>query len=194
MFRTGHVPAHKGKSITTDPVKTSTDVQKIKDVLALDPRGLALWTLATNTMLRSGDLVQLRWDELHDQPDGSITLKLLEGKTDKRRVISIPPQAANVIRVWRDLCFSEFVFSGQRGQLTTAAWGRMVKHWAQLAGLQGRFCGHSTRKTGVRIRYDEHNVKLATLMHMLNHTSEATTLVYMGRMTEEVNKAYAISV
>ena len=189
-FTKGHVPVHKGKSTTADPVMESATAAKIKGLLEGKTRDLALWTLATNSMLRVGDLISLRWDELHD--DGHvITIKLLEGKTDKRRVIPLAPTVSTILRAWRATCENEYVFSGQRGRLTAAAWSRMVKFWCHAVGLEGNFSSHTARKTGVRIRYDEHGVSLATLMHMLNHTSEATTLIYMGRMQADVAEAYS---
>lgn len=189
-FAHGHTPAHKGKSTTADPVMTSEVVAQIKDLLQDKPRDLALWTLATNSMLRAGDLLNIQWDDIED--DGNVmTLTLLEGKTKKRRVIPLAPPVSTLLRIWRELCASEFVFSGQRGQLTTAAWSRLIKSWCQAVGLEGNFSSHTARKTGVRIRYDEHDVSLATLMHCLNHTSESTTLIYMGRMQADVAAAYA---
>lgn len=193
MFKTGHVPAHKGKVTTTDPIKTGDKVAKIKAHLANDVRGLALWTLATHSMLRSSDLVKLKWEDLHEGEDGGCEIRIHEKKTGKIRTIALPKAVCAVLFAWRAECEHPNIYSGQRGALTTATWGRMVKDWCTAAGFEGNFSGHTARKTGVRVRYDEHGVKLATLMHMLNHSSEATTLIYMGRMQEEVKQAYSVS-
>lgn len=193
MFKTGHIPSHKGKVTTTDPIKTGANVAMIKAHLADDVRGLALWTLATHSMLRSGDLVNLQWEDLHEGENGGCEIRLHEQKTGKIRVIALPRSVCEVLFAWRAICDHSYIYSGQRGPLTTATWGRMVKDWCNAAGFEGNFSGHTARKTGVRVRYDEHDVKLATLMHMLNHSSEATTLVYMGRMQEEVKQAYSVT-
>lgn len=192
MFKVGHVPSHKGKVTTTDPIKSSAEIALIKQHLANDVRGLALFTLSIHSMLRSSDLVNLTWDDLHETADGC-EIRLHEQKTGKLRTVALTHSVCSTLKAWRAECESEFIYSGQRGQLTTSAWGRMIKSWALAVGLTGNFSGHSARKTGVRVRYDEHGVKLSTLMHMLNHNSEATTLVYMGRMTEEVKQAYSVS-
>jgi integrase len=193
MFKTGHIPAHKGKVITTDPIKTGEKVAQIKALLVNDVRGLALWTLATHSMLRSGDLVNLKWEDLHEGEDGGCEIRLHEQKTGKLRVIALPKAVCQVLFRWRAQCDHSYIYSGERGPLTTATWGRMIKGWCLDAGFKGNFSGHTARKTGVRVRYDEHGVKLATLMHMLNHGSEATTLIYMGRMQEEVKQAYSVT-
>lgn len=188
-FAKGHLPSHKGKSTTTDPIKTPELVAKVKDLLAKDVRGLALWTVAINSALRSGDLCSLTWDDTDD--DGTlITLRVLEGKTKKPRMIPLNQGASSALRAWRARCDSPFIYSGQRGALTTAAWGRMVKHWCEQVGLEGNFCGHTARKTFVRIQHDHFGTSLPVLMTVLNHSSERQTLTYMGRLGDDVKQAY----
>jgi integrase len=127
--------------------------------------------------------------------DGTvITLRVLEGKTKKPRTIPLNAEASRALRAWRATCQSEFIFSGQRGQLTTAAWGRMIKHWCRSLGLEGNFSGHTARKTFVRIQHDVHGTTLPVLMTVLNHSSERQTLTYMGRLGDDVLKAYANSI
>lgn len=193
MFVAGHTPKHKGQRTTTDPLKTGAAVAKVKTLLQGEVRDFALWVVACNSMLRAGDLVKLTWENCED--DGEhITLRLLQGKTKKPIAVPLPADVSAALRAWRAQCDSEYIYSGQRGSLTVATWGRMVKAWCHAVGYEGNFSSHTCRKTGVRVRYDEHGTSLATLMHMLSHTSEATTLIYMGKMTDEVQQAYAVSV
>ena len=187
-FVAGHTSPNKGRTVTTDPVKTLADVQKVKAVVQGDARDYALWLVATHTALRPSDLVSLRWEDLYDNE-----LRVKERKTGKVRAIPLPEPVLDALRAWRRLCESEHIYSGQRGALTTATWGRMVKSWCEQAGLVGRFSGHSARKTFVRVHHDELGTSMATLMTILRHSSERTTLVYMGRMADDVSKAYAQS-
>lgn len=190
MFKSGHKPPHSGKQTTTDPIKALEVVQSIKQ--RLSGRDLALWSVAVNSALRAGDLVGLAWDDTDD--DGStITLKLLEGKTKKRRVIPLNAETSGYLRSWRYSCESVYIYSGQRGQMTTASWGRMVKGWCENVGLKGNFASHTTRKTFVRIQHDHFGTKMATLMEVLNHSSERMTMKYMGRLSDDVLKAYGNS-
>jgi integrase len=189
MFIKGHVPTHKGRTTTTDPVKDPAVVAKIKALLADDVRELALWTVAINSALRSGDLCALTWDDTRD--DGEhIEIHVLEGKTKKPRVIPLNAEASRVLRAWRAQCDSPFIYSGQRGQITVATWGRMVKAWCEAVGLTGNFSGHTARKTFVRIQHDHYGTSLPVLMTVLNHSSERQTLTYMGRLGDDVVKAY----
>lgn len=186
MFKLGHIPTHKGRTTTTDPVKTLADVQKVKSVVHGHTRDYALWMVATHTALRAGDLCRLRWEDLHDN-----VLRVLEGKTKKPRQIPLPPTVMDALLAWRAQCEDEHIYSGQRGAITTATWGRMVKHWCEQAGLVGSFAAHTTRKTFVRVHHDEVGTSMATLMTILNHASERQTLQYMGRLADDVQAAYA---
>ena len=59
-FKPGHVPAHTGKTIAADPIRDSETVGRVKALLAGRTRDLALFTLAVNSMLRSGDLSMVK--------------------------------------------------------------------------------------------------------------------------------------
>jgi integrase len=74
--------------------------------------------------------------------------------------------------------------------MSTETWSRLIKGWCAAAGLEGRFSSHTARKTFVRLQHDEYGVPLTTLMHILNHSSEARTMVYMEKMTDDVSQAY----
>jgi integrase len=189
MFEAGHTPSHKGKTTTVDPIKTLDGVVKVKELLKGHVRNKALFVVAVNSALRAGDLTNLKWEDAHD--DGvNITLRVLEGKTKKPRTIPLNGDASQALREWRAKCDSEFIYSGQRGALTTAQWGRMIKSWCKDAGLEGQFASHTARKSFVRIQHDEFNTSLTTLMVILNHSSPTQTLTYMGRMADDVTKAY----
>jgi integrase len=188
-FKTGHTPSSKGKTTTSEPIRDPQKVAEIKELLKDSERDLALWTLALNTALRAGDLVNLTWDDIND--DGhSITLTVLEGKTKKRRVIPLNPASSFVLRAWRANCESGYIFSGQRGQMSTEGWSRLVKSWCKSVGLEGNFSSHTTRKTFVRLQHDVHGTSLTTLMHMLNHSTPQQTKIYMGKMDDDVLTAY----
>jgi integrase len=189
-FTHGHVPAHKGKSTTTDPIKDIVVVAQVKELLKDNVRDLALFTLAVNSAFRVGDLCNLTWDDCLD--DGTtIILKVLEGKTKRPRVVPLNSTASEALRAWRRECNSPFVFSGQRGRMTTATFGRMVKDWCSKVGLQGSFAAHSTRKTWVRLQVDHFGTSLPVIMTAVGHRSEAQTLHYCGKLGDEVTKAYA---
>lgn len=193
MFKQGHVPKHKGKTTTTDPIKDIAVVATVKENLKANVRDLALFTLAVNSAFRVGDLCNILWEDVLD--DGvTMTLKVLEGKTKKPRVVPLNPSTSTILRAWRGQCENEYIFSGQRGRLTTATFGRMVKQWCKDAGIQGSFCAHTTRKTWVRLQVDHFGTSLPVIMTAIGHRSEAQTLHYCGKLGDEVLVAYSNSI
>lgn len=191
-FLPGHTPSHTGKTTTTDPIKTMDDLSKVKVLVQDDVRLHALWAVATNSALRASDLVSLTWSDAHD--DGSaVTLIVKERKTYKRRVVTLNTATSKALRAWRDECAFDHIFSGQRGAMTVGSWGRIVKDLCSRAGLDGRHCSHTCRKTWVRLQLDEFGTSLSTLMFALNHSTERQTLAYAGRLGDDVAAAYSNS-
>ena len=189
MFSNGHTPSHKGQITTTDPIR-GDDIQKVRRHLQMRPRDLALWSLGTNTALRAGDLLALRWSDIED--DGErITLLVKEQKTGNLRRIVLNPAASADLRCWRECSTSAVIFESQRGgALTVAAVGRMLKHWAKEAGVTAkRVSSHSMRKTWVRAHADR-GVPLHKLMWALGHSSERQTAAYCGLLVDEVAELY----
>lgn len=190
MFAEGHTPAHKGRTTTTDPITDIAVVAKIKRLLEENVRDLALWTVAVQSAYRVGDLCRLRWIDTTD--DGTtITLRVLEGKSKRPRIVPLPPQASHALRMWRYECDSEFIFSGKRGQLTTATFGRMVKEWCRRAGVQGQYAAHTTRKTWVRLQVDHFGTSLPVVSTAIGHHDVTQTLRYCGKLQDGVRQAYA---
>lgn len=189
MFVKGHEPAHKGRIVTVDPIR-GDDIKRVREHLRTRPRDLAIWSVGTNCALRSGDLLALRWTDLKDDA-GRFTILLREQKTGKVRRIVLNTIASSDLRVWQTLSKSDYVFSGQRGPLTVASLGRMLKTVAKEAGVSAqRVSTHSLRKTWVRAQHEVHKVPLYVLSQALGHASEAQTRVYMGLLADGVAEAY----
>lgn len=191
-FTAGHVPAHKGRITTTQPF-TPDAVAKLKHHLRDDPRGLAILSLGINSALRVGDICNLKVDDLTDLPDGRTEVVIRERKTKKLRRLVLNAPTAQTLRTY--LASKRYknlhVFEGTRGPLTVGFVERLIKEWTKAVGLEGRYSGHSTRKTFARSRYEQ-GVSLATLMTALNHSSERITLGYIAVLPEEVESAYRI--
>ena len=189
MFNPGHKPAHKGHIVTTDPIR-GDDIRRVRDYLRHRPRDLAIWSVGTNCAMRAGDLLALQWSDLEDFA-GRFSILLREQKTAKVRRIVLNPIASADLRAWQALSNSAYVFSGQRGPLTVAALGRMLKAIAKEAGVTAqRVSTHSLRKTWVRAQHEIHKVPLYILSQALGHASEAQTRVYMGLLADGVAEAY----
>lgn len=58
-YTTGHTPAHKGKTVTEEPIRSLDAIKAIKANLYDNPRDYCLFVLGINTAFRAGDLSQI---------------------------------------------------------------------------------------------------------------------------------------
>lgn len=180
---------NRGRVLTTEPLKSMDDVQKVRCVLENDPRGLALFSLGTNSALRASDLLGLKRTDLRGN---EIFIREKKTKKLRRMILNEPTVAAiNAYLATRTDCH-EWLFVGQRGKMTHGHLGAMVRSWFKAAGIEAKNVAcHSLRKTFVRLNHTEFNVNLGTLMVALNHSTERQTLAYCGLTGDDVAKAYA---
>lgn len=188
MFERGHTPTHRGKITTTQPIRGDY-VEAIKGLLEDRPRDRALWSVATNCALRGGDLLALMWDDLED--DGRrITFRCKESKTGNLRLLQLNAVASSDLRAWRMLSNSHWVFGGQRGRMTVATLGRLVKSWAEQVGFHGQVASHSLRKTWARAMVDKFDEPLYKIMWAFGHSSEKQSAQYLGLLQDDVAALY----
>lgn len=177
----------KGSIIRVEPITSIEDIQRIKNYLADSPRNLAIFIVGINTNLRASDLTKITIGQVKDlKPMDVLTLR--EKKTGKVRKINLNAACIRAIQGYLDTIRAgddEPLFD-----ITVPSLSRLVKGWCREIGLDGNYAGHSLRKTFARIHYFEFGTKIATLMTMLNHSSPAMTLKYIGVQPEEVEAAY----
>jgi integrase len=191
-FSVGHLSPVRGKVITTRPLTDIEQVREIKRQLEAHPRDYALFVLSVNSAFRASDLINLtRFDALF-RDDGRCELVVKERKTGKNRKVLINTQAAEALRRYLDTRKDtwDWLFVGQRGQLTRQGLGQLVKKWFALIDVTQNVACHSLRKTWVRLQVEHFGVSLHTLMHALNHSSERQTLQYCGLLAEDVARLY----
>jgi integrase len=179
---------NRGRILTTEPLKSATQVRRVRDVIEDDPRSLALFTLGVNSALRSSDLLGLKRTDLRGSE-----LLVRERKTGKLRRLVLNDPTLKTLDAYLATRNDEheWLFVGQRGKLTYGYLGSLVKRWFREAGIEVRnAAGHSLRKTFVRLNHTVHKVPLSTLMFALGHSSERQTLEYCGLLAEDVVRVY----
>lgn len=193
-FKQGHVPAHKGETVTEEPIRTVEAIQQIKANLRdRSIRDYALFVVGINTAFRCGDLVSITVGDVRGKKAGDDIL-IREEKTNKLRRVTLNEQSANAIsmllRTDPECSDHDFLFRGQRGQLSVSYVNRLVKRWCEEVGLSGQFGSHTLRKTFCYTLYTKHSVPLELLMQILNHSSPRQTLQYICIQQEEIKQAY----
>ena len=151
-----------------------------------NPKGVALMSLGIFSGLRIGDILSLRWQDLGSK------ITLIEEKTGKKREVSIQEDVLKLL----DKCKIE-LFAEPNDKIieyTPQHTSRILKQAAFNCGIRNlNVSNHSLRKSFAR-RIWENNGKsessLVLLSQILNHSSIATTRIYLGITDEEIKSAY----
>lgn len=197
-FQVGHTPNHKGDTVAEEPIRSLDAVKAIKgNLYTSNKRDYALFVVGINTAFRCGDLVSLTVGDVRGKKAGE-DIVVREEKTGKLRRVTLNDQSANAIErllkanpTAKD---HDFLFKGQRGQMTVSYVNRLVKSWCKEVGLDGQFGSHTLRKTFANFHYTEFKTPIEMLMLMLNHSSPRQTLAYIGIQATDLKEAYLNSI
>ena len=193
------------KAQEVEPIKNVKDIKLIKAVLKDNKRNYMLFVVGINVGLRAGDLLSLRINEVADgNAKGKIVIKntvtIREEKTDKLREFTLNKSAKDAIELYlnslKDFSPEDFLFMSRKGNeaLTVEATHKIIKTTMRELNIKGNFGTHTLRKTFGYHTYIN-NVKdnpmiLETLQKMLNHSSQAVTLRYIGITKEVITDVY----
>lgn len=174
-----------------DPIKNTRDINKIKQYLygKENKRDYCIFVVGINVGLRAGDLLSLK---IKDVTDGNtifdiVTIK--EQKTGKTRNFALNKNAKEAIQIsinsLADYDFDDYLFKSRKGgHLGVRPLHHIIKTLTKDLGIKGNFGTHTLRKTMAYHRYIN-KVPLETLQKLLNHSSSAITLRYIG-ITQKV--------
>lgn len=206
-IRTDLAPEH-----TSDPIKNIDDIFRISEYLINEKRyrDNMLFILGINFGLRVSDLRMLKFANLINE---NLTFKdnfpVFEQKTrntrkrKKNRYITINHAVIEAVTLYlentKGVSLSDYLFRSQSNRsskgepLTAKSIDRILKGIANDLNLTMKVSTHTLRKTFCyhqMLMSGNDSRKLLLLQKMLNHSSPAQTLDYIGITTEEIDKAY----
>ncbi len=179
-----------------EPIKSIKDINKIKQYLygKDNKRDYCIFVMGINVGLRAGDLLSLR---IGDVTDGTrifdeVTIK--EQKTGKTKTFTLNKNAKEAISSYLNTSDStdlnSYLFASRKGgHIGVRPLHHIIKTTFRDLGIKGNFGTHTLRKTMAYHRY-MNNVPLETLQKMLNHSSSAITLRYIGITKEVITDCY----
>lgn len=187
------------------PIRDTKKIDTMKSIMKGESnyRDLLLFTLGINTGLRISDILALKWGSFIN--GGSKLLKagdqldVVEIKTKKAKTFVINRSVAEALKLYYDSLDrvnpDDPVFSSRKtadGTLKPitriAAW-QMLNRYADMVGLNDGIGTHTLRKTFGYHLYKK-GVALEYIQKMLNHSSPAITLRYIGITQEQLNDIY----
>lgn len=176
-----------------DAVKDKGQIQMVSHLL--EKHGSAdyrdIWELGINAALRISDLLSLKFSDV----EGIEVLKLVEGKTKKVRSIKLNSKALEIIQRRRKAYPADvwlFQAKGNRAKnaekpIDRSTVARKFKEIGDIIGVQ--LSTHSMRKTRGYAMWSD-GVPVEVICKVLNHSTPAVTLRYIGIEKQDIHRSY----
>lgn len=165
---------------------------------------LSLLDIGVNTALRYSDLIKLKFEDICE--DNSI--KIIEKKTKKLKELKLNSVCICAIKNLKKYYKNKgniywdngYIFKSQNRKylkkncevdipITNNSFNRYLKKYAKNIGINYNTGSHSLRKTWGKLYYEKYK-DIGTVMKILNHSSEATTLRYIGFSRKKIYQIY----
>lgn len=173
------------------PIKDTNTLHDVEDTLLhnfkFGRRNFMIFKLGLVTMLRIGDLLALRRNEVFNN-DGSIKSNAftVDQKTGKHNTLYLKPAFNDLAIYYRWLNDnypdSEWLFPSSQhpeNHVSIKQYYKVIRRVGDLLGID--YLGtHTMRKTGAYRVYIQSNYDIALVMELLNHSSQKMTLRYLG--------------
>lgn len=179
------------------PIKTDEDYARFKMLIEKHKPQIYsdIWTIGCNVALRITDLLNIEYDHIiHHANDAQLTIR--EQKTGKLRLVVMNKRAAQVVAERRlrhpgDRYLFQSHARNVEGKRVVAisriAVSTAFKEIGDIMGIP--LSTHSMRKTWGYKTYKQYN-DIALVQKVLNHSTPATTLRYIGIDEEEIIAAH----
>ncbi len=152
-----------------------------------------LWRIGLNMAFRIGDLLEIEYSRINFQ---KCEYRATEGKTGKRRIVTLNVKVCELIRKRRlqypDDKFLFQVHSNRSASLPAKAIDRstVARAFKAIGDIVAIPLGtHSMRKSRGYVMYSD-GVDIALIAKVLNHSCTSTTLVYIGITKQNVSDTY----
>ena len=173
------------------PIKDSNILHEVQDTLLNNfrygRRNYTIFQVGKATLLRVSDVLALRRNEIFND-DGTIKKNayIRDKKTDKPNKLYLKPvnqdlidylQWLNENKIQSDWLFPSIKHPDRH--ITEKQFYKIMAKTGDLLGIN--YLGtHTMRKTGAYRVYTQTHYNIGLVMSLLNHSSEAMTLKYLG--------------
>lgn len=170
-----------------EPIKSIEDIQNIKRILSKKTRNALLFSFGINSGLRIADILSL--DVKNVKGKGYIELR--EKKTNKYKKFPINKfLQKEIYNFVKDRKSDEPLFLTQKDKrLDRIQAYKILNKAAKIAEINIHIGTHSLRKTFGYHHYKKFG-NLPLLQKILNHSSSAVTLRYIGLEQEIIDESY----
>lgn len=173
------------------PIKDTVVLHEVQETLLHNfrygRRNYTIFQVGKATLLRVSDVLALRRNEIFND-DGTIKERayIRDKKTGKQNILYLKPVENDLITYYYWLkdqeITSEWLFPSTQHHNRHITERQFYKIMAKVGDLLGiDYLGtHTMRKTGAYRVYTQTGYNIGLVMSLLNHSSEAMTLKYLG--------------
>lgn len=181
-----------------EPIRDKKKIQDMKVYLkGKNIRDHALFVVGINVALRISDLLKLTWKDVLDDGGKSFKpIKLIEGKTRRKRVIQLNKASQNALKELLSslgiYCIDDYVFRSREARnspLSRKQALNILKDSAKAVGIKENVGTHTLRKTWGYHAWQK-GFSPALIMETLNHSNLNMTKRYLGIRQDEINDLY----
>ncbi len=171
-----------------EPIRNLQKIKKVEQFLAKQSyRNLLLFTFGINSGLRISDILKLDVKDVKNKA----YIEIKEQKTNKFKKFPLNSKLKNMIEIYTknkpvNSPLFKTIFNNRMDRVTAY---RIIRYACKRAGVRENIGTHSLRKTFGYHFYKKYN-DIAMLQKILNHSSPAVTMRYIGIEQEEIYKNY----
>ena len=182
------------KKHIVEPIKNKKQVKEIEHYLSLKSmRNQLIWVFGVNTGLRISDILALNIEDVENKD----YIEIKEKKTGKYKKIPLNSKLKTLIKKYLlkrnktySLTHEKPLFIGKKHfRLCQSQVYRFLNETCKKLGITINVGTHTMRKTFGYFFYKKYN-DIALLQKILNHSSPAITLRYIGISQEEIDNSY----
>lgn len=173
------------------PIKDSNVLTEVQNTLLHNfragRRNYTIFQVGKATLLRVSDVMRLRWTDVFNE-NGTVRQNAFihDQKTGKANLLYLKPVQTDLLayQAWlqENHLVSDWLFPSiqhPERHITEKQFYKIMSKVGNLLGIN--YLGtHTMRKTGAYRVYTQSNYNIGLVMNLLNHSSEAMTLAYLG--------------
>ena len=177
-----------------EPIKKKKDVEAVENYLSkLSKRNQLIWAFGINTGLRISDILGLNVEDVENKS----YVEIKEKKTGKYKRFPLNKKLKQMIKDYLPERKEQYatvegepLFVGKKHKrLDRSQVYRFLNKACEDVGVKANIGTHTMRKTFGYFFYQKYN-DVALLQKILNHSSPAITLRYIGIAQEEIDFSY----
>ena len=174
--------------VAVEPIRNVRDIKKIESILKTQGlRDLLLFKFGINSCLRISDILNLNVRDVRNKNE----VRLYEQKTGKYKKFPLNPHIKALVQKYTANMKDDapLFLSCFNNRMTRYTAYEIMNRACEIAQLDINIGTHTLRKTFGYHYYKKYK-DVALLQKIFNHSSPATTMVYIGILESEIDDSY----